>query len=58
MRFLLSYLLYLIGDIISRTTMRFGNGYGYKYYNKIMLWSVNLDKDKLIWKDVKRKRRK
>jgi hypothetical protein len=43
MRIVLSKILYYIGDIISRTTMVLGDGYGYKLYNKVMLWSVDLD---------------
>jgi hypothetical protein len=55
MRLALSYILYLIGDIISRTLMFWGDGYGFKIYNKVMLWSVDLDKKGLIWKYVKSK---
>ena len=51
----LSRILYHIGDILSLTTMRFGDGYGWKTYNKIMLWSVDLDKNGKIWKYVKPK---
>jgi len=58
MRYILSYLLYIIGDIISRTTMFWGDGYGFKVYNKVMLWSVDLDKEGKIWKYVKPKRKK
>lgn len=58
MRYILSYLLYIIGDIISRTIMLFGDGYGFKIYNKVMLWSVQLDKKGKIWKPVKRKKKK
>jgi hypothetical protein len=58
MRYILSYILYIIGDIISRTTMFWGDGYGFKIYNKVMLWSVNLDKEGKIWKRVKPKRKK
>lgn len=58
MRYILSYFLYIIGDIISRTTMLFGDGYGFKIYNKVMLWSVDLDKKGKIWKYVKPKRKK
>ena len=47
----LAWTLYWIGDLVSRTFMRFG--WGYKIYNKVMLWSVDLDKDKKIWKSVK-----
>jgi len=53
----LSRILYHIGDILSLTTMRFGDGYGWKIYNKIMLWSVDLDKNGKIWKYVKPKKK-
>jgi hypothetical protein len=58
MRLVLSYILYIIGDVISRTFMFYGNGYGFKIYNKIMLWSVDLDTEGKIWKHVKPKRKK
>jgi hypothetical protein len=35
--------------------MLWGDGYGFKIYNKVMLWSVDLDKKGLIWKYVKSK---
>jgi len=57
MKLLLSKILYHIGDIISLTTMRLGDGYGWKVYNKIMLWSVDLDKNGKIWKYVKPKKK-
>lgn len=58
MRLVLSYILYFIGDIISRTLMLWG--YGFKIYNKVMLWSVDLDTKGKIWKHVepKNKRKK
>jgi len=56
MKLLLSYILYFIGDIISRTLMFWG--YGFKIYNKVMLWSVDLDNQGKIWKRVKPKRKK
>jgi len=58
MRILLSKILYYIGDIISRTTMVLGDGYGYKLYNKVMLWSVDLDTEGKVWKYVKPKPKK
>jgi hypothetical protein len=58
MRILLSKILYYIGDIISRTTMVLGDGYGYKLYNKVMLWSVDLDTEGKVWKYVKPKKKK
>lgn len=56
MKLLLSKILYYIGDFISLTFMRFGDGYGYSLYNKIMLLSVDLDKNGVIWKKVKPKK--
>jgi len=58
MKLLLSKILYHIGDIISLTIMRFGDGYGWSIYNKIMLWSVDLDQNGKIWKYVKPKKKK
>ena len=58
MRYILSYILYFIGDIISRTTMVWGDGCGFKIYNQVMLWSVDLDKECKIWKQVKSKKKK
>ena len=58
MRYILSYFLYTVGDVISRTIMLYGDGYGFKIYNKVMLWSVDLDKQGKIWKHVKPKRKK
>jgi len=52
MKLILSYILYWIGDFISRTIMFWGDGYGFKIYNKIMLWSVDLDTKGKIWKYV------
>ena len=59
MRYISSYILYIIGDIISRTTMQWFNGFGYSTYSKVMNLSVNLDNEHKIWKPVKsRKKRK
>ena len=57
MKLLLSKFLYHIGNIISLTIMRFGDGYGWKVYNKIMLWSVDLDQNGKVWKYVKPKKK-
>jgi len=58
MKLLFSHLFYHAGDLISRTIMRLG--YGYPVYNKLMLWSVDLDSEGKLWKKVKpeKKRRK
>ena len=58
MKLLLSKILYYIGDILSLTIMRLGKGYGWRLYNKIMLCSVDLDKNGKIWKFVEPKKRK
>ena len=42
------YITYFLGDLISRTTMRFG--IGYKVYSKLMLISSDLDTDDILWK--------
>jgi hypothetical protein len=47
----LAWTFYWIGDLISRTFMRFG--YGYSIYNKVMNWSIGFDKDESVWKKVK-----
>ena len=52
----LSWILYYLGDMISRTILRYGYGYG--LYKTLMLWSVDLDDNFDVWKEVKPKRRK
>jgi len=37
--------------------MRLGKGYGWGFYNKIMLWSVDLDSEGRIWKYVQPKKK-
>ena len=37
--------------------MEWGDGYGFKVYNKIMLWSVDLDINGKVWKYVKPKKK-
>lgn len=58
MKHLVSLFLYYIGDIISRTTMVWFNGFGYSVYRYIMLWSCELDNEGKIWKYVKPKTKK
>lgn len=58
MKLLLSKILYHIGDAISLTTMRLGDGFGYSIYRQIMLWSCSLDTEGKIWKFVKKGKRK
>jgi len=57
MRLFLVYLFYYIGDIISRTTMQWFNGFGYGLYSKLMLWSSELDTEDRLWKPVRKRRR-
>lgn len=52
----LSHILYYMGDFISRTIMR--AGIGYPLYNRVMLWSSDLDTEGKLWKPVKKKRSK
>jgi len=56
MKLALSWVLYWLGDVISRTILRLGIGYG--LYKTLMLWSVELDDKFDAWKEVKPKRRK
>jgi hypothetical protein len=55
MKHLVSLFLYYVGDMISRTTMFWGNGFGYSIYKQVMLWSCDLDVEGRIWKYVKPK---
>ena len=56
MKLALSWLLYWLGDVISRTILRLGIGYG--LYKTLMLCSVELDDKFDVWKEIKPKRRK
>lgn len=58
LKLFISIILYNIGDIISRTTMVWGNGFGYSLYSRIMNLSVDLDAEQKIWKPVKNRKRK
>lgn len=51
MRTALSWLLYHLGDLVSRTSLQYG--YGYRLYNKLMCWSVKLDVNYAVWKSIK-----
>jgi hypothetical protein len=56
MSLILSRILYYIGDFISRLfywrLFRLFSGLLYPIYNKVMIWSSELDKDGVIWKNV------
>ena len=58
MKLIFSYIFYVIGDVISITTMQWFNGFGYGLYSKLMLWSSDLDSNDIIWKSVKPKRKR
>jgi len=47
-KYVLAWLFYCTGDLISKTCMRMGMGY--KIYNKVMIWSNQLDTQDRIWK--------
>ncbi len=54
----LAWILYWLGDLVSRTWC--GWGLAGSLDQKLMLWSVECDKDFNVWKEVKprKKRRK
>jgi len=52
MKLMISYACYVMGDVMSRTCMCWGDGCGYAWYNRLMLWSVHLDTQGKIWKQV------
>ena len=56
MKLALSWVMYWLGDVISRTILRLGIGYG--LYKTLMLWSVELDDKFDVWKEIKPTRRK
>jgi len=58
MKLIFSYIFYIIGDIISITTMQWFNGFGYGLYSKLMLWSSDLDTNDIIWKPARPKRKR
>jgi hypothetical protein len=57
MRLFFVYIFYYMGDIISRTTMQWLNGFGYGLYSKLMLWSSDLDINDILWKPARNKKR-
>ena len=49
MKTLLAYVLYYLGDFVSRF-LRITNGAVYPLYSRLMLWSCDLDTKGRIWK--------
>ncbi len=45
----LSWILYVLGDLVSRLAYYVDSGTLYTIYNKLMTWSVGLDPDGKIW---------
>ena len=48
----LSWILYILGDFVSRVMYYIDSGTLYTIYNKLMTWSVDLDTGGKIWKFV------
>lgn len=46
----LSWILYVLGDLVSRVACYVDSGTLYTIYNKLMTWSIDLDPDGKIWK--------
>lgn len=53
---ILSKIFYHLGDIVSITLLPLG--VGWKLYQKLMLISVDLDKNFDVWKEVKPKKKR
>ena len=50
LRTALSWVLYYIGDVISYPMLWFDLGFIYPVYNRVMGWSVELDREERVWK--------
>ena len=50
---MVAYILYYIGDWISRPMIRYDWGWLYPIYNSIMLLSSELDVNHKLWKEQK-----
>ena len=55
MNTILAYVFYYIGHVFSYFMM--ATGIGYAFYNKMMLVSISLDENEVIWKRVKQRRK-
>jgi len=51
-RFVLSWILYQIGDLTSRIGHKFDPYIVWEIYQRAMRWSMRLDKEGKIWKFV------
>ena len=54
MKYLLSLLLYCVGDLISRPMCRWDLAFLYPLYNWLMIKSGDLDTDYRLWKSLRR----
>lgn len=50
MKLMLSYILYYMGDFVSKLLYWDSLAWLYPVYNKLMIWSAELDEDHVIWK--------
>lgn len=51
-RLALAWILYIVGHLVSRPMCWWDLGFLYPIYNRLMTWSVALDKEGKIWKYV------
>jgi hypothetical protein len=49
MKLVLSYILYYLGDFVSKLMYWDLLSFLYPVYNKLMIWSSELDEDGVIW---------
>lgn len=50
MKLVLAYILYYLGDLVSKLLIWDFFSFLYPMYNKLMLWSNDLDTEHKIWK--------
>ncbi len=48
-RTVLSWVLYFVGDLVSRPMMRYDWAWLYPPYSSLMRWSSDLDKENAVW---------
>lgn len=50
MKLMLAWILYYLGDFVSKLMNTELTGWLYPVYNKLMIWSCELDEDGVIWR--------
>lgn len=50
MKLLIAWMLYFLGDLVSKIMNTDLTAWLYPVYNKLMIWSSELDDDGVIWK--------